>query len=346
MALNFPNAPTVGQLYPSPAVAGVPVYRWDGIAWTSSGAANDKQAVYSDGSVPMIGQLKLVGDPVALLDAADKNYVDNAIAAVARNGSVAKNANYTVVAADYGKLFKLSGGATLALTAAATLGDGFWFEVQSDDNGIFTIDPNASETIDGALTQTVLRGHRFKVRCDGAGWYTVGRQSVVRFSKNVASAVGTLVVGPLPAGYSKIRFEISDITGLAAANNLNFTASVDGGATFLNSGYIQNRIYTGGTAASGTPNAAYANDVKVVFLIGNVNAGVPGGLATLEIAKVDQSGIAHSFTFIQGNPDNSAGTEMMFCAGRIGGSTSPITHIRFEASAGTFSGTINAYGVE
>ncbi|WP_371929943.1 hypothetical protein [Bradyrhizobium sp. CCGUVB1N3] len=33
MALDFPNTPSVGQLYPSPAVAGVPVYRWSGVTW-------------------------------------------------------------------------------------------------------------------------------------------------------------------------------------------------------------------------------------------------------------------------------------------------------------------------
>jgi hypothetical protein len=33
VSINFPNAPTTGQLYPSPPVAGVPVYRWDGAKW-------------------------------------------------------------------------------------------------------------------------------------------------------------------------------------------------------------------------------------------------------------------------------------------------------------------------
>ena len=31
--LDFPNAPTVGQVYPSPAVVGVPQWRWDGSEW-------------------------------------------------------------------------------------------------------------------------------------------------------------------------------------------------------------------------------------------------------------------------------------------------------------------------
>jgi hypothetical protein len=33
MSLNFPATPTVGQLYPVPALAGVPQYVWDGAAW-------------------------------------------------------------------------------------------------------------------------------------------------------------------------------------------------------------------------------------------------------------------------------------------------------------------------
>jgi hypothetical protein len=40
-ALDFPSSPTVGQIFPSPAVVGVPVYRWDGEKWTTQGAAFD-----------------------------------------------------------------------------------------------------------------------------------------------------------------------------------------------------------------------------------------------------------------------------------------------------------------
>lgn len=35
--LDFPSSPSVGQLYPNPAIAGVPVYRWDGTVWTNQG---------------------------------------------------------------------------------------------------------------------------------------------------------------------------------------------------------------------------------------------------------------------------------------------------------------------
>lgn len=35
MGINFPNAPTLNQLYPQPSVPGLPVYRWDGEKWTT-----------------------------------------------------------------------------------------------------------------------------------------------------------------------------------------------------------------------------------------------------------------------------------------------------------------------
>ena len=34
MALDFPNSPTGGQFFPSPPVAGDPVWQWDGAKWT------------------------------------------------------------------------------------------------------------------------------------------------------------------------------------------------------------------------------------------------------------------------------------------------------------------------
>lgn len=77
MALNFPSGPSVGQQYPSPAIAGLPIYRWTGSYWTTLGAAVGAQPIYADGTVPMTAQLTLVNaDPVNNNDAARKSYVD------------------------------------------------------------------------------------------------------------------------------------------------------------------------------------------------------------------------------------------------------------------------------
>jgi hypothetical protein len=39
-ALDFPNSPSVGQIFPSPAIAGTPQYKWDGTVWAMVTASN------------------------------------------------------------------------------------------------------------------------------------------------------------------------------------------------------------------------------------------------------------------------------------------------------------------
>jgi hypothetical protein len=89
MAFDFPNAPTVGQIF-SPS--GGPTYKWDGAKWTAPiGAAVGKTPVYSDGSVAMTAALTLVAPPVNPTDAAAKSYVDGIIA-----GKMQTSGNQTI----------------------------------------------------------------------------------------------------------------------------------------------------------------------------------------------------------------------------------------------------------
>lgn len=101
--------------------------------------------------------------------------VQAAIERVQANASVnfeviTKTAGYTVVVADKTKLIRCTNALTLALTAAATLGDGFTFYVKSIGGVVVTIDPAGSETVDGAATLVVNGWAR--VFCDGANWHT------------------------------------------------------------------------------------------------------------------------------------------------------------------------------
>jgi hypothetical protein len=75
--LDFPSAPTNGQKYPQPPVAGVPVYTWDGEKWTTvPGSVGGKTAILSDGSIPMTAQLTVLNPPATPTDATAKAYVD------------------------------------------------------------------------------------------------------------------------------------------------------------------------------------------------------------------------------------------------------------------------------
>lgn len=90
------------------------------------------------------------------------------------NAATIKTGAYTVVAADRGKVVSCSGTWTLAITAAATLGDGFVFGVQNTGSGTITIDPNLSEQIDGQSTQTIEPNGLKMIYCDGTRFTSVG----------------------------------------------------------------------------------------------------------------------------------------------------------------------------
>lgn len=83
-----------------------------------------------------------------------------------------KGSGYTALTSDRGKVLRFTGAYTLALTAAATLGDG-WSCVVKADGGAVTIDANGSETIDGAETLTVNDGAAVTLVCDGSAFYAV-----------------------------------------------------------------------------------------------------------------------------------------------------------------------------
>jgi hypothetical protein len=67
MAFDFPNSPTVGQIFqPS---TGMPTYRWDGVRWTTQGVQPTHSPVYLDVASLFTAQQSFV--PVALFDAAN-----------------------------------------------------------------------------------------------------------------------------------------------------------------------------------------------------------------------------------------------------------------------------------
>ena len=78
MALDFPAAPIVGELYPNPEQSGIPQYIWDGSAWQSAPGSGQSTFVERAGDT-MLGHLALVENP-SDPDAVRKDYVDNAIA--------------------------------------------------------------------------------------------------------------------------------------------------------------------------------------------------------------------------------------------------------------------------
>lgn len=71
-----------------------------------------------------------------------------------------------------------SGTFTITATAAATLLAGHYFAIANNGSGTITFNPNASETIDGNLTMTLLPGESAQIFCDGTKFLSLGSQVV------------------------------------------------------------------------------------------------------------------------------------------------------------------------
>lgn len=98
---------------------------------------------------------------------------------------------YLVYAADRGTIINCTANTfTVSLTAASTLGAGFhcWvWNTSNTSSHVITIDPNSTETIDGATTLLLRRGEGCQIVCDGSNWQTGGLKKYRLYSENAAN---------------------------------------------------------------------------------------------------------------------------------------------------------------
>lgn len=134
---------------------------------------------------------------------------------------VAKSANYTALKTDNARFIEFTASATLSLTAAATLTDG-WMCIVKANGGSVTIDPSSSEQIDGANTKTIANGGFALVYCNGTAFHTIGTDTSFFGTANTWTAAQTFNVaismasetsikgsGPVGMGPSLLRFRDS-----------------------------------------------------------------------------------------------------------------------------------------
>lgn len=146
-----------------------------------------------------------------------------------------KSGAYTVLAADQGKVINCTGTWTLAITEAATLGDGFVVAVMNSGAGTITIDPAGVETIDGAATKTLGAGKLLLIYCNGASFASVG-------SVDSASIVAALGYTPSEVGHTHSYV------------STNMTHGAVGSLCFARKG-VTTTISPGGTAAGSSLSA-------------------------------------------------------------------------------------------
>ncbi|MBX5020155.1 hypothetical protein [Rhizobium lentis] len=209
-----------------------------------------------DGSAPMVAPLKAASGTVSapgvgfasnpqtgiyLKGGGLLGFTQNGVDVTFDKGMVyaAKSGDYTALASDDNAVHRFTAAATITLTAAATLGAN-WHYVAIADGGDVTIDPNGSETIDGAATLVVPNGYSAFIICSGSAFFT-DKVLTRLVAKADSSAVGSFVDG----------LTLSNNTG-SPNTHVDFAAgSARSGSLFVSSaGSFTKRI--NGTWAVGT----------------------------------------------------------------------------------------------
>lgn len=135
---------------------------------------------------------------------------------------------YASSASDRGNTINWTGGVgTITLTAAATLGAGWYTFIRNSGSGTLTVDPDSSETINDASTLAMAISDSCLVVCDGTNFYTIGlgqsaNFSFTRLAKSVAGSSDVTLTSAEQAN------KIMEFTGTLTGNiNVIFSAVSD-----------------------------------------------------------------------------------------------------------------------
>lgn len=108
------------------------------------------------------------------------------------------------------RIYGSSGAVTCSLLSASSAGAGFFINLSNQGTGVVTVDPNSTETIDGASTKDINPGESATLVCDGTKWVTIGygRSTVFQFTKLVLdiTAGGTFTLTSTQAQNKLIQF--------------------------------------------------------------------------------------------------------------------------------------------
>lgn len=150
----------------------------------------------------------------------------------------------TVVASDIGKtlLLNSSSAFTLAVTAAATLGNGFWCDLRNVGTALVTLDPNSSETVDGKTTLTIGLGEAMRVFCDGTALYTDASRGklveLARVTNPNAAQVDFDFASGWPADFDEFEIRLVDVTPATDDVYLGMRVKTTASLTVQTSGYV------------------------------------------------------------------------------------------------------------
>ena len=216
-----------------------------------------------------------------------------------------KTANYTVVAGDLGKIIDVtSNSVTISLTAAATLGDGFYVYIRNSSStatDVVTIDGNGSETIDGSPLIYLRRFEGIHLVCDGSGFFSL-RTRVDGLQTNFAQQSHQLDQ-PTASGTNSLALGFQTDATNQAAISVGYQTAATGSSSMA---FGNNADATGQNSLAVGMGALASDTNSVAIGSGSGSEGprsqAAGAVAIGRYSKVvGTDGIAGPYSYISGN---------------------------------------------
>lgn len=146
-------------------------------AYTNTGATTADPSTLGTGDIKLHGNALAGGEIVAgcLIGLLDEGTDFSLIQFEnRRRAPVARSSNTILGVGDHESAIIATSTFTQTLTAAATLGKGWWVDYRNDGAGMIALDPDGAELIDGAAIIALAPGQSCRILCDGTGFKTVG----------------------------------------------------------------------------------------------------------------------------------------------------------------------------
>lgn len=264
----------------------------------------------------------------------------------------AKSSNYTAVVADHQRVFSCTSSFTLALTAAATLGDGWAIYVRNAGTGVITINPDASEQIDGATTVKLYPGEACIVACSGSAFTTIGRSTgwVLLDSQSASSSAQIDITQGLDDTFDRFMVDFSAVKPATDNTNLMLRIGTGGGPTYATTGYSWGWRTTSKSGGADVGSNTYGTGA---IIFGPADTGTSQGVGNatgehiagvVELANPD----ATDFPIFKVRTVQLNANGLMVAAdgGAMYDTAGAITALRFLFSSGNIaSGTFRLYGL-
>lgn len=223
---------------------------------------------------------------------------------------VARSSNVILGVSDYGRVVSATSTFTQTLTAAATLGDGWWCGYVNTGTGVITIDPNSTETINGLTSIVMSPGDSCLIYCDGSNFISIGlgRSTVRRKTADESVTSSTTrqdddhLTFPIPANSEWIVQCALDVVGNLGLHGLSVSVNAPAGATMES---VISGTNDTGTRATGVDSALTLS--AALFTAGNghfhldvwILNGATAGSVTLKWAQATSN--AQSLTLKKGS---------------------------------------------